>query len=94
MNPFALLAMNMQLTSLICEAQTVATLRVMGMSGAIPARKGENSRMISEKSTAMIDAYAAGAKAAMAGESPDKIMSAAMAPVARKVKANRKRLMK
>lgn len=94
MNPFAMMTLNMQMTSLMCEAQTVVALRVMGMSGAIPARKDENSRMINEKPTAMIDAYAAGTKAALAGKSPDQIMSAAMAPLSRKVKANRKRLMK
>ena len=94
MNPFALMTLNLQMTSLICEAQTVATLRVMGMSGAIPALEGENDRMISEKPTAMIDAFAAGTRAALDGQSPDKIMTAAMAPFERKVKANRKRLMK
>ena len=94
MNPFALMALNMQMASLMVEAQTVVALRVMGMSGAIPASTDENALMINEKSTAIIDAYSAGTKAAMEGKTPDQIMSAAMEPVSRKVTANRKRLMK
>ena len=94
MNPFAMLNLQTQMTELMLDTQTVMTLRLMGMSGAIPARRGENNRMVAEKAPAMADAYAAGAKAAMAGNTPDQIMSAVMAPLGKKVRANRKRLMK
>ncbi|MGC1497170.1 MAG: antifreeze protein [Sulfitobacter sp.] len=82
-----------QMTSLMLDTQTVMTLRLMGVSGAIPARRGEND-MVAEKAPAMVDAFTAGAKAAMAGNTPDQIMSAAIKPLSQKVRANRKRLTK
>lgn len=94
MNPFAFFTLQTQMSQLMMDTQAVMSLRIMGMSGAIPARKGENDRMIAEKGPALADAYAAGAKAMMAGNTPDQIMSAAMAPLSKKVSANRKRLMK
>ena len=94
MNPLAFFSLQTQVTELMVDTQTVMTLRLMGMSGAIPARHGENDRMVAEKGPAMADAYAAGAKAMMAGSTPDQVMSAAMAPLSKKVRANRKRLMK
>ena len=94
MNPFALLNLQAQMTSLVMDTHAVMTLRLMGMSGAIPARRGENNRMVAEKAPAMAKAYAAASKAAIEGNTPDKIISAAMAPLSRKVRANRKRLMK
>jgi len=94
MNPFAFFTLQTQMSQLMMDTQAVMSLRIMGMSGAIPARKGENDRMIAEKGPALADAYAAGAKAMMAGNTPDQIMRAAMAPLSKKVSANRKRLMK
>lgn len=94
MNPFAMMSLQSEMTSLMLDTQTVMTLRFMGMSGALPAEHDENNRMVTEKAPAMADAYAAGAKAAMAGNTPDKIISAAMAPLSEKVRANRDRLMK
>jgi len=94
MNPLSLLSLHSQIAALMLETQTVMALRIMGMSGTIPAQRGENARMVTEKGPALIKAYAAGAKAVMAGKQPDQIFSAAMAPLSRKVRANRKRLMK
>lgn len=94
MNPLSMISLGTQLTSLIVDTHTVMTLRIMGMSGALPHSHGENSRMVHEKGPAMMKAYAAATEAAMAGALPDQIMSAAMAPVSKKVRANRKRLMK
>ncbi|MGJ8628095.1 MAG: antifreeze protein [Sulfitobacter sp.] len=94
MNPLALLSLQSQMTELMLNTQTVITLRLLGMSGAIPAPRGENDRMVTEKAPAMVKAYAAGAKAVMSGSTPDQIISAAMAPLSQKVRANRKRLMK
>lgn len=94
MNPLGLMTLNMQMVSMVCEAQTVIALRVMGMSGVLPARPDENSRMLAEKPTAMIDAYAAGLGAAMAGKSAEQVTRAAMKPLQSTVRANRRRLMK
>lgn len=94
MNPFAMLNLQAQMTALALDTQAVMALRLMAMSGAIPARRGENDRMVNEKAPAMADAYAAATKAVMAGKSADMIISAAIAPLTKKVRANRKRLMK
>lgn len=94
MTPANLMSLNIKMTTMMVEAHGVMTLRLLGMGGAISAPSGENERMVSEKSDAMIDACTAATKAVMAGKSPDQIMSAALKPVSRKVTANRKRLMK
>lgn len=94
MNPLSLFALNTRLTSLFLDTQAVMTLRLMGMAGALPQSRGENVRMVNEKGPAMAKAYAAATKTAFAGGTPDEIMTAAMLPVSKKVRANRKRLMK
>ncbi len=94
MNPLSFLTLQTSFASMVFEAQTVIALRMLGMAGVLPAARGENNRMVSEKGPAMVKAFAAGTTAAMAGKRPDQIMTAAMAPLSRKVHANRKRLMK
>jgi hypothetical protein len=94
MNPYALFTLQTRFATLAFEAQTVMALRLMAMAGFLPARAGENDRMWSEKGPAMAKAMTAGATAALAGKRPDQIASAAMAPISRRVKANRRRLMK
>ncbi|MBQ0804163.1 antifreeze protein [Sulfitobacter sp. HGT1] len=94
MNPLKLLALNAQFTSLMIDTQAVMTLRMLGMAGALPHASGENSRMFKEKGPAMARAYKAATHAALSGGSPDQIMTAAMAPVSKRVRANRKRLTK
>lgn len=94
MNPLTIMTLNTQLASLILDTQAVMSLRILGMAGALPQSRGEKSRMVNEKAPAMVKAFEAAAKAAMAGGRPDQIMAAAMAPVSKKVRANRKRLTK
>lgn len=94
MFPNDLFSLQLKMTILMVETQTVMALRLMGMSGAIPAKHGENERMVDEKGPAMAKAFAAGTKAMMQGKRPDQIMSAAMVPVSKRVTSNRKRLMK
>ncbi|MDF3414488.1 antifreeze protein [Sulfitobacter sp. M57] len=94
MFPSDLFSLQLKLTTLMAETQTVMALRLMGMSGAIPAKRGENQRMVDEKGPAMAKAFAAANKAMLEGRRPDQIMTAAIAPVSRRVTSNRKRLMK
>ncbi len=94
MFPGDLFSLQLKTLSLISETQTVMALRLMGMSGMIPAAHGENGRMLSEKGPAMAQAFAAGSKVMMAGGRPDQIMAAAMVPVSTRVSSNRKRLLK
>ncbi len=94
MSPFDLLNFNLRLTALIVDTQTVMALRIWGMSGALPQRPGENLRMVQEKGPAMLKAFAAGSTALMAGKRPDQVVDAALAPLSRKVRSNRKRLLR
>lgn len=94
MTPFAFFALQSQFAALAVETQIVMSLRLMALAGALPARPGENSRMIREKGPALTKAFTAGTQAALAGRMPEQIIDAALAPLTRKVRQNRKRLMK
>ena len=93
MTPLALFHLNLQTLTLATEMQTVIALRLMGMSGLIPARVGENSRMVQEKPTAFARSWFAATAAMMQGKSADQVMGAAMRPLSTRVSANRKRLL-
>lgn len=94
MSPFNFLAAQTRFATFVIETQTVMALRLMGLSGALPARPGETERMFSEKPMAFFDAQTAGLKAMISGKSPDQIFDAAMKPLSRKVSANRRRLLR
>ena len=94
MNPMSLLALNLRTATMMSEAGTVMQHRILAMSGAIPARKGENQRMVEEKTTAMAKSFAAYSSAVQSGKSPVEVMEAALKPVSTKVRANHKRLTK
>lgn len=88
-----LLRLHSDLTTLMVHCQTVINLRIMGMSGLIPAPHGEQSRMVQEKPDAFIDAWAAGVHALVDGQHAVDVLSAGLAPVSRRVRNNRDRLM-
>lgn len=92
MTPQAFFALQLKFGSLMLETQTVMALRLLAMGGVIPARPGENARMINEKAPAMTKSFMAASEAMMLGKRPEEVMNAAMAPVSRKVRSNRKRL--
>ena len=94
MYPVNLVSLSTKAILLAFEAQTVMALRLMAISGLIPQKTGENNRMVAEKLPALSKANVAASKAIMAGKRPDQVISAALAPISRKVRANRKRLMK
>ncbi|MBP1807470.1 antifreeze protein [Rubellimicrobium aerolatum] len=80
--------------TMMAEAQMVMTLRMMGMMGVLPAHKRENHTMMAEKAPAFAEAAMAAGAAMMTGKSPDEIAQAAIRPVARRTRANVKRLTK
>ena len=90
--PGSLIQSSVAFWTLMAEAQIVMMLRVMGMTGILPADAAENNRMMAEKGPAFAKAMAAGAAAAMRGHSPDKVAMATIRPLRRKTKANVKRL--
>lgn len=85
-------ALQMRMATLMFDAQSVMTLRMMGMTGMIPTPEGENLRMMEEKGPAMAQAIDAATQAIMAGQSPNQILHAAITPVSDRVASNRKRL--
>ncbi|KIN63331.1 Antifreeze protein, type I [Sulfitobacter noctilucicola] len=94
MTPTDLFALQLRLGTLFIETQAVMSLRLLAMGGVIPSHPGENTRMVSEKGPAMTKAFAAATQAMMEGKRPEQIMSAAITPVSKRVRSNRKRLSK
>lgn len=94
MNPLQLLAFQGRMAQFMYDTQVVMTMRVLGMTGAVPAAANENSRMVSEKGPAFAKAMNAAVQATLEGKRPDQIMDAGIKPLSRKVASNRKRLTK
>lgn len=86
--------LNSDFTTMMMDTHAVMSLRMMGMIGAIPADDAENTRMVSEKAPAFVEAMTALTNAALSGYRPDEIMAAGMEPLAREVSNNRARLEK
>lgn len=77
---------------LAAEAQTVMTLRLMGMSGIWPVSAGENKRMFSEKASALVASQIGMTKAAMSLQNPQDVVAAGLKPYRRKTRSNARRL--
>ncbi|SOE17782.1 hypothetical protein SAMN05877838_2685 [Hoeflea halophila] len=91
-NPVEIWQAYVGLGMLALEAQAVIGIRLLGMSGAFPVGKSENRKMLAEKPPAFARAATAAAKKAVAGGSPEQILTAAVKPLTRTARANRKRL--
>ncbi|MFO6463635.1 antifreeze protein [Jannaschia sp. KMU-145] len=87
-----LIKLQMRTAHMLAEAQTVIGMRMLGMAGVLPATKGENLRMVTEKQTAFVDAGRAATMAMIAGATPVAVYSAALAPIGRTTRANSRRL--
>ncbi|SPH17384.1 hypothetical protein DEA8626_00902 [Defluviimonas aquaemixtae] len=74
------------------EAQVVIAMRLFGLAGMWHLGPSERRRMVAEKRAAIGDAWIASGRAALAGRGPFAQAGAALAPVRRRTKANRKRL--
>ena len=90
--PADLMALSVQTTQLVVEAQTVMALRFLGMAGFWSVSPSENARMVNEKSDAFIRSASAATAAMMSGKRPDQIATAAIKPLRSKTRANSKRL--
>jgi hypothetical protein len=90
--PFQLWTLGLQTGVMLAEAQTVVLLRLWGMAGLWPVSPSESTRMVTEKWPAFLSAYGAAGVAAMKGHGPHRIASAALRPIARKTRANSRRL--
>ena len=81
-----------QLAMMAFEAQTVIAIRVLGMAGLWAVRPTENTRMVTEKSTAFLQSAQAAMSAAAEGKRPDQIVTAAVKPIRRRTSSNVRRL--
>lgn len=92
--PFDFYRPGLLMGQMMLESQIVISLRLMGMAGVLPAARGENARMVSEKTAAMQEAGLAASRAMLTGAAMPAIALAAMTPLRRRTKANVRRLMK
>ena len=67
-------------------------LQAYGHGRGVVVPRGENHAMLREKGPAFTEAMVASTMTAIKGGGPDKIMAAAIKPLSKKARANRKRL--
>ncbi|MGY9045648.1 hypothetical protein P775_21515 [Puniceibacterium antarcticum] len=84
----------LQMTYLALETQSVMTMRLLGMAGLWNVTKSENTRMVDEKSPALLQSMMNAATATMHGARPDQIMNTAIKPLRAKTRSNSTRLAK
>lgn len=83
-----------QMTAMSMEASAVIWMRMMGMAGGWNVSPSENSRMVSEKISAVMEAQQLATKALASGKSPLEAATAALKPMRRRTSANLSRLSK
>lgn len=93
-SPMQMLKLMAQTGQVMAEAQTVITLRMLGMVGLWPDSKYENSRMVTEKTAAVMASSRAAGRALAAGKMPAEVALAALKPVRARTKRNVTRLTK
>ncbi|MFB2530839.1 hypothetical protein ACEYYA_01575 [Paracoccus sp. p3-h83] len=96
-NPFldslmAPVTLGCALLQLGMDSQRVIALRSAGLMGIWSMPPGEAARMVSEKSQAAALSMRAASLAMARGETPDRVVQAALKPVSRKAHANATRL--
>lgn len=91
-NTAELIRLTMQTSMMMVEAQMVIAMRLMGMAGGWKVGRGENRRMVAEKSTAMVASTVAAGRALASGASAQGVALAALKPIRAKTRANARRL--
>ncbi|MGY3439081.1 MULTISPECIES: antifreeze protein [unclassified Marinovum] len=84
----------LELGTLTVQAQSVIAYRSLGMLGGWSLEKDENQRMVAEKPVAFLEANLAAAKAFFAGNRPEQVTLAWVAPLSDAVGSNLARLEK
>jgi hypothetical protein len=90
--PAEVFRLQMRFGLMLAEAQMVIGMRMLGMAGMWRVTPSENSRMVSEKLSAVQDAAMAATQAVLAGKPPAAIADQALKPIRRRTSANVKRL--
>lgn len=91
-NPGDMVLLGMEMARLMFEAQTVITMRMLGMAGFWGMSRGEEKRMVVEKQKAFARAGTEMWSAAVAGKPADKVAGAGIKTLRRTTKANVTRL--
>lgn len=91
-NPYDYWRMVLKASQIMTESQTVIALRLSGMARFWPMGDAEGQRMMDEKLDAATQAGHAALRVGMTGGSLTDVAMAAMQPVAKRTKANVKRL--
>lgn len=78
--------------AMLAEAQTVITLRMLGMAGFWSVPGSENQRMFAEKLPAMTEAMFAAGMAGWRGQSPALVAQATLRPIRKRTRQNSRRL--
>jgi hypothetical protein len=94
LTPINLMRLSIQTGMMMTQANMVIAMRLMGMAGTWNVTPAENRRMVDEKAVAAVASGMAMARAAMAGKGPVAVAAAGLQPVARKTRANARRLAK
>lgn len=92
MTPAQMFSLSLKTGMMLMEAQMVIGMRMLGMAGLWRVAASENSRMTSEKLSAVAQSATATSQAILAGKSPAVIAETALKPIARRTKSNVKRL--
>jgi hypothetical protein len=92
--PLQLWTLGFRTGVMLAEAQTVVLLRLWGMAGLWPVGPRETTLMVAEKWPAFLHAFTAAGAAAMKGHGPHRIAGAALSPIAKKTRANSRRLVR
>ena len=90
--PFDALRLGYQMSMLTLESQSVVAMRLWGMAGLWNVAPTENTRMVAEKSTAMIASGMAAQRAIASGASATETALAAIKPLRRRTGSNARRL--
>ena len=91
-SPMAIWKSGFDALRMLAEAQSVITLRMMGMAGLWTLSDGETTRMFTEKQQAFAQSALDATAAALRGQSPERVFAAAVRPIGRATSANSRRL--
>lgn len=93
-DPVSAMRLTFEATRIGINSQFVIGMRIAGMMGFWATEPAEITRMIAEKPRAAQQAFQAATRAAIRGESPDKVLSAGMKPIGKRASHNANRLKK
>ncbi|WP_406870153.1 antibiotic ABC transporter [Thioclava sp. 'Guangxiensis'] len=94
MSPVTAYRLWFEYARMVGEAQMVIAMRVAGMAGFWSMAPSEMTRMVAEKQKAAVESLTKATQAAASGKPPETVVHAALRPVARRTRANVKRLAK